>query len=229
MCGHSASGDVGDPAESAFTAGGGGKVGSAPDGSGMGSPAARAGWIVAGLAVAALVVVTIFLTRGDSEATMATTPPTAAAATGPSDIDLSAMTPREAADRLFNRVMESVSMGDSAQARAFAPMAIAAYDRADPLDLDGHYHVAVLHLVADDPEASLGATERIFEEAPEHLFALYTAAQAREMMGDEAEATRLYQEFLASYDAEVALDRPEYQDHSPLLPMMRADAQERGD
>lgn len=226
MCGHSA-GAEGSRSTSATSGGGERRGGPSAAGGGGSSPSARAGWIVAGLAVAALVVVTLFLNRDDS-ATPGLANPSIAAAGGPSDIDLSSMTPRDAADRLFNRVMESVSLGDSAQARAFAPMAIAAYDRVDALDLDGRYHVAVLHLVSDDPEASLQAADLILEEAPQHLFALYTAAQAREMMGDETGASLLYQDFLANYDAEIALDRPEYRDHSPLLPMMREDAQERG-
>ncbi len=173
----------------------------------------------------ALVVVLLFLGRERSPSPAAG-PPVASAA-GPANVDLSSMTPREAADRLFNRVMENVSTGDSAQARAFAPMALAAYDRVTDIDLDGLYHVAVLQLVNGEPEASLETTERIREEAPDHLFALYTAAQAHELLGDGAEAARMYEHFLASYEAEVQLERPEYSDHAPLLPMMRQEAESR--
>jgi TPR repeat protein len=51
---------------------------------------------------------------------------------------------RDAADRLFDRVMRAVAVGDSAQAGALLPMAIAAYQRARPLDHDALYHLSVL-------------------------------------------------------------------------------------
>jgi len=145
-------------------------------------------------------------------------------ASGAAAVDLSTMTPREAADRLFNRVMENVSAGDSAQARAFLPMALAAYERAEPLDLDGRYHVAVLHLVNYDALAAAEQARLILEEAPDHLFGLFTAAQAEEVRGDAAAAAALYRRFLGSYDDEIVSGRPEYEEHAPILPVMREDA-----
>lgn len=150
--------------------------------------------------------------------------PPAVAGGDPTAVDLSSMTPRQAADRLFNRVMESVSAGDSVQARAFAPMAIAAYDRVPSLDLDGHYHVAVLHLVNDDPRGARDRSEAILREVPTHLFGLFTAAQAEQMLGDRTEAERLYRRFLDAYDTESTVARPEYADHAAILPVMREEA-----
>ena len=46
-------------------------------------------------------------------------------------VDLSTMTPRDAADRLFNRVMSAEENGDDAQAKQFAPMALQAYRLVD--------------------------------------------------------------------------------------------------
>ncbi|MCP5115901.1 MAG: hypothetical protein GY953_34165, partial [bacterium] len=67
----------------------------------------------------------------------------ASAAGGGAPTDISNMTPLEAADRLYNRVMQSVSEGDSVQAQSFLPMAIAAYERARPLSMDGLYHLSM--------------------------------------------------------------------------------------
>jgi uncharacterized membrane-anchored protein len=134
------------------------------------------------------------------------------------------MTPREAADRLFDRVMRSVSAGDSAAARSFAPMALAAYEMVDDIDLDGRYHVAVLHLVNGDAPAARSEAGAILDQVPTHLFGLYTAAQAEELMGDRQAAADLYSRFVENYEAEVALGRPEYREHEPILPVMLDDA-----
>ena len=60
------------------------------------------------------------------------------------------MSPRQAADRLFNRVMAASENGDTAEALQFAPMALQAYDNLGTLDNDARYHVALLHLTAGD-------------------------------------------------------------------------------
>jgi hypothetical protein len=201
-------------------------------GSGTGTGNPQIGWYVAGAAllVAVLALVVPRMTASDPApgAIAAPAGPVGTApGAGPGAIDLSTMTPREAADRLFNRVMENVSAGDSVQARTFLPMALAAYDRVEQLDLDGHYHVAVLHLVGNDPDAARREADTILAEAPEHLFGLFTAAQAEDMRGNTAEATTLYRRFLESYDDEIVLGRLEYEEHAQILPVMRQDAMNR--
>jgi hypothetical protein len=143
----------------------------------------------------------------------------------PGSVDLSQMTPRQAADRLFERVMRAVEASDSVQARQFAPMAIQAYGMAEPLDLDGRYHVALLHLVNADAGAARVQAQAILAEVPDHLLGLYTAAQTETVMGNREVADGLYRRFLQSYDAELATQRPEYQEHARILPVMREDAQ----
>ena len=98
-------------------------------------------WIVAGLALVGLIAVLVFPRLFPDEPASTVVAPVSG---GAASIDLSSMTPRQAADRLFNRVMSSVAAGDSAQARTFLPMAIGAYARVQGLDLDGRYHLAVL-------------------------------------------------------------------------------------
>ena len=83
--------------------------------------------------------------------------------------DLSTMTPVEAANRLFNRVMTAVAAGDSTEAQQFMPMAIGAYERARPLDHDGLFHLSMLQRTAMQLEAALGTAEEILEDNPNHL------------------------------------------------------------
>ena len=148
-----------------------------------------------------------------------------APAGNPGAVDLNSMSPREAADRLFNRVMQNVSAGDTAQARAFLPMAISAYGRVPDLDDDGRYHLAVLHLVGRDPRAALAESSSILSRNPQHLFALFTAAQAEQGLGNAPRARELYRRFLSVYDAESRRDLPEYRDHAQALGPMRDEAQ----
>jgi hypothetical protein len=199
-------------------------------GGAAGPPAAASGpsrlpWFIAGTAVLVVIaVVAIGRGRAGGGDPFATRPAGAGEARS---IDLASMTPRQAADSLFNRVMRTVAAGDSAEARAFAPMAIAAYGLAEPLDLDGRYHLAVLHLVNDDPAAARAEADVILQQVPSHLFGLFTAAQSEQMLGNQEEATALYRRFLENYESEVALGRPEYLEHSPVLPVMREEASQR--
>jgi hypothetical protein len=195
-------------------------------------------WVVAGVSVAALAVVLLLSTRGgEPEPTLAapvatgsaTAGPAAASpgapTAGPAGVDLSSMTPRQAADRLFNRVMQAVGTGDTAQARFFIPMAIQAYGRVPELDNDGHYHLAVLHLVNGDAQSARTEANAILSRDPSHLHGLFTAAQAEQAMGNEGRARELFQRFLSAYDTEIARGLPEYAEHRQALPSMRGAAE----
>ncbi len=186
-------------------------------------------WTIAGLAVIAVIVAVAFPRPGDSGgnvATIAAPASTESAAGGmdPSDVDISSMTPRERADALFNRVMQSVSSGDSTQARFFLPMALAAYEQVPTLNLDGHYHMAVLHLADGDPNSARARADSILAEAPTHLFGLFTAAQAEQALGNSAEARAFYEQFNEAFEAESAMARTEYTEHSAVMPLMREEA-----
>jgi tetratricopeptide (TPR) repeat protein len=134
-------------------------------------------------------------------------------------------TPREQADRLFNRVMEARAAGDTGQVAFFLPMALAAYEQAGELDADGLYHLSLLQSLAGQPRAALNTAERVLATSPDHLLALAAAAEAARDAGDHAAARRYYERFLAVYDTERARQLPEYLDHSRILPLHRQDAE----
>lgn len=135
------------------------------------------------------------------------------------------MTPREAADRLFNRVMESVSVGDSTSAQAFLPMAIAAYDRAQPLDNDGLFHLAMLNRVANNLDAALANAEQILAAEPNHILGLSEAAEAAIELGRLDAADGYYRRLTEAYGQEASRPLPEYQGHSGMLESARIAAQ----
>ncbi len=145
-------------------------------------------------------------------------------AAGASAVDLSSMTPREAADKLFDHVMRDLSAGDSADAVAFQPMAVQAYERAEPLDLDGLFHMSLLQRMTD-PAAALATAQRILEQDPDHILGLGAAAEAADQSGQPDLATKYYKHLLEVYDAQVTRNLPEYQAHSTLLPEMKSEAE----
>ena len=128
--------------------------------------------------------------------------------------DLSTMSPREAADRLFNRVMTASENGATEEAQRFAPMAIQAYERAGPLDNDGRYHVALVYLTTGDSKSARAQIAKLRATAPNHLFGFMVEHQIAVKSGDSAAADRATRAFEAAYDQERATGRVEYQEHA---------------
>lgn len=190
-------------------------------------------WFVAGAAVLALVASLVWPRRVAQEQVPAAQAPAfsqpgagaPASGTGAAP-DISQMSPRERADRLFNRVMQANSTGDTAQAKTFVPMAIAAYGMLPERSSDDHYHVAALQIVAGDPVAARAHADTVLQANPKHLLALFTAAEAEQARDNGQVARQLLDRFLAAYPEEsVRQDVPEYRDHAQALPIMREAAQ----
>ncbi len=91
-----------------------------------------------------------------------------------------AQSPRMVADQLFNRAMTAYETGQAQQAAVFLPEAITAYQRLEPLDADGLFHLALLQLAAGNTGESRVTSDRILATAPNHLLGLAAAAQASE-------------------------------------------------
>ena len=136
-------------------------------------------------------------------------------------VDLASMSPREAADRLFNRVMIANESGNTAEALKFAPMAIQAYDGLGTLDNDARYHVALIHMTAGDIDGARVQIEMLRKSVPNHLLGLMLEHQIAERGGKKDSAARAYKDFLAAYDAEIAKGRAEYQDHQGSIDRFR--------
>ncbi|MDE2981746.1 MAG: hypothetical protein OXU74_11180 [Gemmatimonadota bacterium] len=138
------------------------------------------------------------------------------------------MTPRQAADRLFRRVMGAVEAGDQAEANLFLPMAIASYDLIDALSLDDRFHLSLLHAVAEDGPSALAVAEAGLAFRPTHLLCLAAAAEAALLMGDDERAAGYYQTLVDVYDDEIGAGLEEYgtgaTGHASLLPQLRAEA-----
>jgi len=128
-------------------------------------------------------------------------------------VDLASMTPREAADRLFNRVMMASEQGNTQEALQFAPMALMAYDRVAELDADAHYHIGRISIVAGDVENARKQIGILKQVAPDHLLGLLLEHTVAEQSGDRNAAANAKAAFAAAYDAEMKTGKREYQDH----------------
>lgn len=135
--------------------------------------------------------------------------------------DLSTMSPREAADRLFNRVMMADEQGDEGEVAQFAPMAVAAYEQLDSLDLDALYHLGLIQAAAGDAEGARDAAERMKAIVPGHLLASLLEHRLAMDGNDQGKAASAIEHFKANYDDEIKIDRLEYRDHQLSIDQFR--------
>lgn len=195
--------------------------------------------LLGGLAavVFAVVVALAFLLQPESFETRQAAPRVAgpAAPSTQSSVDLSEMTPREAADRLFNRVMAADERGDVDEARQFAPKALEAYARVARLDADAEYHLGLLYAVTGDLDGLRRQIAALRKVTPTHLLAYTLEHQLARMTGDDEAAARAVAGLRANYEAEIATGRPEYDIHGvsivqllPEVPAVYTDSAESG-
>jgi Double zinc ribbon len=188
----------------------------------------RMAWYVAGVAVLALLIVLVVVITRKSGPPAAAADAAAAMPGGPprATTDLSTMTPRQAADMLYNKIMTLHEAGQNDSVTFFAPMALQAYANLGPdLDADARLHVGLIELAtgATGPAAAQG--DSILRQTPTHLFGFLLRADAAEAEGNTAAARRAYQGFLKNYDAEMAKQRPEYAEHAQILQDARTRAE----
>jgi hypothetical protein len=191
-------------------------------------------WILSGLALVAFAVALTLFIQGQTATRVGDMPLTGAlpeaervrpdgtpitGGAGPGGVDLGSMTPRQAADRLFDRVMREDEAGSEAQAQQFATMAIQAYGMLPPeeIDADARFHLALLHLVLGDPDAADREADLILAVDSGHLLALSVKARVAESRGDEAARTAAYEQFLDALPAGLTSGAPEYQMHDSML------------
>ena len=212
----------------------------APDGSGSQNavvPAAGSSvaWWIAGGSLVALIMLAAWpvIRPGAPDPGLSTGRPPAAEGAAPGPVvgggappDLSSMTPREAADRLYDRVMNAVSMSDEATVQGFLPMALAAYDLAQPLNADGLYHLSALQRASGDFAGSLATAEGGLETNRDHLLLLAASGEAAEALEEEETARERWQRFLDVYDQQRSMGLEDYGAHEGVLEASRDHARQ---
>jgi hypothetical protein len=168
-------------------------------------------WSVPVLAVVVLLVIVLAQSGSQGAAPTSDAPGTPLAAGRAPDI--SALTPEERADRLFNRVMRLVSEGHADSAAFFVPMALGAFEALTPLNAHRRYDIGLIALVTDDVALAKGQADTILAEQPTHLLGLALAARVADARKDGPGAAAFRKRLVAAEPAERRTGLPEYTDH----------------
>jgi hypothetical protein len=188
----------------------------------VGAGGDRTPWIITGVALAALLAAVLLMVSrapGSPRVAAAAEAASAEAASaespgdGPAAPDISAMSPRERFDRLYNRVMRAAQAGDEVTVERFTPMALMAYGQLDSLDADARYHAALLEVHTGDMTGPSALADTILARQPGHLFGYIVRGTVARWQKDDAALDTAYAGFLEHYDSEMKAARPEYGEH----------------
>lgn len=105
--------------------------------------------------------------------------------------------------------------GKTDSAQFFAPMAMASFGMlgAD-LDLDARYDYGRVASETGHLDVAAAEADTILSQIPTHLLGLSLKARTAAKRGDAGAAKSAWQAFLAARDAELKVNRPEYQAHA---------------
>ena len=183
------------------------------------SSAATLPWAVAAIAMLALVALLAGQRFGGSRASAAPTTADAPLASGTSQPqagrapDISSLSPRERADRLYDRVMRLSSEGKTDSVQFFAPMALSVYQSLGPLDADLRYDFGRVAEVTGAQEIARAQADSILAADSTHLLGLVLAGRVAQLRGDSAAARTFARRLLAAEPSESAKRLPEYERH----------------
>ena len=171
-------------------------------------------WAVAAIALVALTALVAGRNfRGARDAadpavaTVDAEPPADGLVRGP---DISTLTPRQRAQSLFDRLMRLSESGKTDSVRFFAPMAIAAFQMLDSLDIDDRYDLGRVGLVSGVIELAKAQADTILSQNPRNLLGLTLGISAARVEGDRPTERSLEQRLIAAEKGELAAGRGEY-------------------
>ena len=127
--------------------------------------------------------------------------------------DISNLSPRERADRLYDRVMRLSSEGKTDSVQFFSPMALSVYQSLGPLDADLRYDFGRVAEVAGAAGIARAQADTILAADSTHLLGLVLGVRASQLTGDSAAARAFARRLLAAEPTESAKRLPEYERH----------------
>lgn len=131
--------------------------------------------------------------------------------------DISSMSPRERAARLYDRMMRLHEQRKLDSIEFFAPMALASYAAIPDIDLDGRYDMARIAMITGALPVARAQDDTILGREPTHLLGLILAADLARSANDLAAAARAEKAFVAAAPRERKRNLPEYRAHAAEL------------
>jgi hypothetical protein len=189
-------------------------------------------WFIAGVSVIAIQTLALILALRPPSGQVTGTENSASAArpgsfspTAPATTDISSLTPRQSADRLYDRVARASEANDSQQVQFFGPMAIQAYAAVTPLDVDAHLHIGMIDIALGNVDGAAAEADTIVRASRTHLFGPLLKARVAQIKGNTAALQQAYRAFLANYDTERRKNLPEYEQHTTILTELKTTAE----
>jgi hypothetical protein len=153
--------------------------------------------------------------------------------------DISGLSARESASRLFDRVMrlaeeraqdslDFAAAGKEDSLQFFAQMAVQAHLAVQPRDADVRYDLGRIAQVAGAPQLARSQADSILAADPTHLLGLALAASSARQLGDATAADAFDRRLLAAAPTEESRARPEYSAHRADIIAAVEEARARG-
>jgi hypothetical protein len=142
--------------------------------------------------------------------------------------DISTMSPRERADRLYDRIMRLNEEGKADSVAFFAPMVVAAYGMLGPLDVDSRYDLGRIAEVTGAGPLARAEADTILRAHPTHLLGLALAARVAVDDHRQSEAKTYYRRLAAAAPSELAKGLPEYEHHRTDIEEALSEAKKAG-
>jgi hypothetical protein len=188
-------------------------------------------WSVAAIALLALIALAAGqrFSRTAQPADQLTTPMGTPRGPGaqPRAPDISAMTPTQRAERLYDRVMSAAERGLADSVQFFVPMALQAYEAIGDLNVDQRYDMGRLAEVAGDAPIATAQADTILRAQPDHLLGLILASRAARLRNDEQAAKQHLDRLARVEPSERRKQLPEYLLHQNDIDMALAEWRQR--
>ena len=188
-------------------------------------------WSIAALALVAVVAILAGQRFGASDQTGLAQPEALTPLSDAQGIvrapDISSLSPRERADRLYDRMMRLASENKKDSVQFFAPMALSAYSALGPLDLDLRYDFGRIAEISDNLGVAQAQADSILAESPTNLLGLILAGRVAALRGNSVQRVNLARRLVQAEPMEMKKSLEEYTRHRGDIDAALSEARSR--
>jgi hypothetical protein len=132
---------------------------------------------------------------------------------GPDNVDVSSMTPRERANRLFDRIMRLQTEGKQDSVQFFSSMVPTVYESLGTLDADLRYDYGRIGEVSGNLDLAQAQADTILQQDPDHLLGLVLSIAVANARAQADRRASLERRLLAAEPSQRARGLQEYSLH----------------